>query len=139
MHLFSDQFELTATTNLDWTAKMLMKSSDPSTRGRWLAPQADALFGFLWQHAKQLYTTIKHRSEIASLAHQDDHLLADIGLTRADVHHAIAQPLWRDPTETLRHRAAAARRCGPFVGLLRQPANAVGVGSPNSAAMKAAA
>jgi uncharacterized protein YjiS (DUF1127 family) len=138
MLLFSDQFEATATTNLNRTAKMLMKSSDPSITGR-LAQQADALFGFLWQHAKQLYKTIKHRREIASLANQDDHLLADIGLTRADVHHAIAQPLWRDPTETLRHRAAAARRRGSRVGLFRQPTNAVSVGSPNSAAMTAAA
>jgi uncharacterized protein YjiS (DUF1127 family) len=118
---------------------MLMNSLAPTTAGRRLAQQADALFGFLWQRAKQLYRAIKHRREIATLANQDDHLLADIGLTRADVHHASAQPLGRDPTETLRRRAAAARRPGSIVGLFRQPTNAVDVASPNSAAMKAPA
>ena len=117
---------------------MLMTSSTSNTAGR-RAQQADVPFGLLWLRAKQLYRAIEHRRAIATLANQDDRLLADIGLMRADVHRAIAQPIWRDPTETLRHRAAAARRPGSIVGLFRQPTNAVGSRSPNSATMKSAA
>lgn len=89
---------------------MLMKSPVPVTASRRLAQQAEALFGLLRLNAMQLYKAIKHRRDIASLADQDDHLLADIGLTRNDVRHANAQPIWSDPTETLRRRASAARR-----------------------------
>ena len=138
VHLSSGQFEATATTDLDWTAKMLMKSSTPNIAGR-RAQQADGRFGLLWLRAKQLYRAIKHRRAIATLANRDDRLLADIGLTRADVHHAVAQPIWRDPTETLWRRATAARRPGSIHSLVRQPTNAVGSRSPNSATMKSAA
>jgi uncharacterized protein YjiS (DUF1127 family) len=89
---------------------MLMKSPMPTTAGQRLAHQVDALFGFLWLQAMQFYTAIKYRRDIAPLADQDDHLLADIGLTRDDVRHANAQPIWRDPTETLRRRAGLTER-----------------------------
>ncbi len=97
---------------------MLMKSPMPTTAGQRLAHQADALFGFLGLHAMQLYTAIKHRRDIASLAGQDDHLLADIGLTRDDVRHAIAQPTWRDPSATLRHHAGSTERNRPALAAL---------------------
>ena len=97
---------------------MLMKSPISVTASQRLAQQADALFGMLWLHAKQLYKAIKHRRDIAPLADQDDHLLADIGLTRDDVRHSIAQPIWRDPSETLRHRAGSTQRnCGTLAAL----------------------
>jgi len=89
---------------------MLMKSPISVTASQRLAQRADALFGMLWRHAMQLYKAIKHRRDIAPLADQDDHLLADIGLTRDDVRHANAQPIWRDPTETLRRRAGLTER-----------------------------
>ena len=89
---------------------MLMKSFMPTTASQTLAHQADALFAFLWRHAMQLYKAIKHRRDIAPLADQDDRLLADIGLTRDDVRHANAQPIWRDPSETLRHRVGSTER-----------------------------
>jgi hypothetical protein len=38
------------------------------------------------------------------LASLDERALADMGLTRADVRDAVAQPLWRDPTAVLAQR-----------------------------------
>ena len=139
VHLLKGQFDTTATTNLDWTAKMLMKSPTSVTAGERLAQQAGALFSFLWLHAKQFYTAIKHRRGIATLADLDDRLLADIGLTRNDLRHAMAEPYWRDPSETLRRRARPALRPGSIHSLVRQPTDAVGLGSPNSMTMKSAA
>ena len=40
-------------------------------------------------------------------------MLADLGLTRSDLHDAFAQPLWRDPTSLLRSRAVERRRRSP--------------------------
>ena len=118
---------------------MLMKSPASATSREWPDQQANSLFGFVWLHAKQLYRAIKHRHGIATLTHLDDYLLADIGLTRNDVRHAMAKPFWRDPSETLRRRATAPRRPGSVHSLLRHPTNAVGLGSPSSATMKSAA
>jgi hypothetical protein len=36
-------------------------------------------------------------------------MLADIGLKRADLRDAFAEPLWRDPTELLENRAGERR------------------------------
>lgn len=41
-----------------------------------------------------------HR-KLGELAGLDDKMLADIGLTRADVGMAASEPLWRDPTVRL--------------------------------------
>lgn len=84
---------------------MLMKSPTSTTAAGRVAQSLDAISSSLWLAFKRLYTAIKHRRDISVLADQDEHLLADIGLTRADVSHAIAQPLWRDPTEILAQRA----------------------------------
>jgi uncharacterized protein YjiS (DUF1127 family) len=46
----------------------------------------------------------RHRHDMEVLASFDDHMLADIGLTRSDLRDAIAQPPWRDPTELLAER-----------------------------------
>jgi uncharacterized protein YjiS (DUF1127 family) len=89
---------------------MLMKSPLHVTTSQRLAQQAEALLGLLRLHAMQLYRAIKHRRDIAPLANQDDHLLTDIGLTRGDVRRAIAQPIWRDPTKTLRRHAGSTER-----------------------------
>jgi len=88
---------------------MLMKYEAPTTPSQRLSRTTDAIAGLLWSYAKQLYKAIKHRRHIAVLLHQEDHLLADIGVTRSDLHQAIRQPLWRDPTDALRRRAVAAR------------------------------
>jgi len=51
----------------------------------------------------------RHRKGLAMLAKFDDHALADIGLTRADLYDALAQRLWDDPTAMLERRRSARR------------------------------
>ena len=92
---------------------MLMKSLTLPTTGARLAQQADAAVAALWLRITQLYKALRNRRAIARLTEQDDHLLADIGLTRQDVRDAVIQSIWRDPTTLLRHRASAARARGP--------------------------
>ena len=53
----------------------------------------------------RLVVAIKHRRELAHLADFDDRMLADIGLTRADLRDAYAESLWQDPTSMLARRA----------------------------------
>jgi uncharacterized protein YjiS (DUF1127 family) len=53
---------------------------------------------------KRLAAAWRHRNDMAVLASLDDRTLADMGLTRADVRDAVAQPLWRDPTAVLADR-----------------------------------
>jgi uncharacterized protein YjiS (DUF1127 family) len=52
---------------------------------------------------------IKHRRELSRLADLDDHMLADVGLTRSDLHVAHCEPLWRDPTSILERRISDSR------------------------------
>ena len=75
---------------------MLMKSPTPPTAAIRLVHAFDAIAGRLWLGARRLYRAIKHRRDIAFLAGQDDYMLADIGLTRDDLRHAVAQPLFLD-------------------------------------------
>jgi uncharacterized protein YjiS (DUF1127 family) len=56
----------------------------------------------------RLVLAIKRRRELAYLADLDDHMLADIGLTRTDLQDA-AEPLWQEPTSMLARRAAERR------------------------------
>ena len=49
---------------------------------------------------------LKARRDVAELARFDEHMLRDIGLTRANVDAALGQP-WRcDPSSVLNQRAA---------------------------------
>jgi uncharacterized protein YjiS (DUF1127 family) len=48
----------------------------------------------------------RNRRETRALLDMNDSQLADIGLTRDDVRHALRQPLTRDPS----HELARARR-----------------------------
>jgi uncharacterized protein YjiS (DUF1127 family) len=52
----------------------------------------------------------RHRHDAVALASFDDRMLADIGLTRADLNDALAEPLWRDPTSVLARRQGERRR-----------------------------
>lgn len=56
---------------------------------------------------KAAVRALRHRREARILAGLNDHMLADIGLTRADVQDAFSEPLWRDPTSMLADRRAA--------------------------------
>ena len=51
----------------------------------------------------------RHRHDIELLASLDDRMLADIGLTRSDLHEAIAEPRWRDPSALLIDRRRERR------------------------------
>jgi uncharacterized protein YjiS (DUF1127 family) len=47
---------------------------------------------------KWLAQAWRHRRDLELLASFDDHMLADVGLTRADIERAKADLGWRDPT-----------------------------------------
>ncbi len=57
----------------------------------------------------RLDRVMRNRQAMRVLARMDDRMLADIGLTRADLHDAYAQSLWRDPSNLLRARALERR------------------------------
>lgn len=54
----------------------------------------------------------RHRREANILAGLDRRMLADIGITRADVRDAFSEPFWDDPTALLRERALERRLNG---------------------------
>jgi uncharacterized protein YjiS (DUF1127 family) len=66
----------------------------------------------------------QHRRDTEFLAGLDDHMLADIGLSRADVQDALAVSRWHDPTALL-----IDRRCERRASLRGEaaPAHSVGV------------
>jgi len=72
----------------------------------------------LW--LKNLARARRNRRLASQLAALDRHMLADIGLTRADLQDAFSEPFWEDPTALLHERAierrlnrAVARAFGP--------------------------
>lgn len=58
---------------------------------------------------KRMAQALRHRRDMAILASVNDHMLADIGLTRGDVNDAFAEPVWRDPTAVLAARVHERR------------------------------
>ena len=58
---------------------------------------------------KQLARARRHRREAQVLAGLDQHMLADIGISRADLRDAFSEPFWDDPTALLRERAIERR------------------------------
>ena len=58
---------------------------------------------------RALLQTIKNRRDATMLAGLDDHMLADIGLTRGDLRDAYSEPVWRDPTAILVSRSHERR------------------------------
>ncbi len=59
--------------------------------------------------AKIVARARRHRREAMQLAGLDRRMLADIGITRADVKDAFSGPFWEDPTALLRERAIERR------------------------------
>jgi uncharacterized protein YjiS (DUF1127 family) len=55
----------------------------------------------------------RHRREANALAGLDRHMLADIGISRADLNDAFSGPFWEDPTALLRERAIERRLYRP--------------------------
>ena len=60
--------------------------------------------------ALRLANAWRHRHDTAVLAALDDHMLADLGLSRSDLNDALSEPLWRDPTALLARRHGERRR-----------------------------
>jgi uncharacterized protein YjiS (DUF1127 family) len=60
--------------------------------------------------ARRIAGAWRHRHDAAVLAALDDHMLADIGLSRTDLNDALSEPLWRDPTAVLARRHGERRR-----------------------------
>jgi uncharacterized protein YjiS (DUF1127 family) len=58
---------------------------------------------------KQIARARRHRRQAVMLAGLDRHMLADIGITRADIRDAFSEPFWEDPTALLRERALERR------------------------------
>src|SRR6202008_4175858 len=58
---------------------------------------------------KELAEARRHRREANVLIGLDQRMLADIGITRADVRDAFSEPFWDDPTTLLRERALERR------------------------------
>jgi uncharacterized protein YjiS (DUF1127 family) len=58
---------------------------------------------------KRMMRARRHRREANVLAGLDRHMLADIGITRADLRDAFSEPFWEDPTTLLRERALERR------------------------------
>jgi len=72
----------------------------------------------------------RHRREARQLAKLDRRMLADIGITRADVSDAFSEPFWEDPTALLRERAIERRMNRPVVRGQRDPRIASGFHQP---------
>ena len=69
-----------------------------------------AVVGFGFVRIRNVVLAFRHRRDVEMLARFDDRMLADIGLTRNDLHSALAEPFWRDPGHVLIARAGESRR-----------------------------
>jgi len=58
---------------------------------------------------KSLARAQRHRRQAKALAGLDRRMLADIGISRADLRDAFSEPFWEDPTALLRERAIERR------------------------------
>jgi uncharacterized protein YjiS (DUF1127 family) len=69
-----------------------------------------ALLASVTRWLKRLAQACRHRREARVLVGLDRHMLADIGITRADLRDAFSEPFWEDPTVLLRERAGERRQ-----------------------------
>jgi uncharacterized protein YjiS (DUF1127 family) len=68
-----------------------------------------SLLAFVTRWLKVLTQARRHRRQASQLAGLDRRMLADIGITGADVRDAFSTPFWDDPTALLRERAIERR------------------------------
>ena len=68
-----------------------------------------ALVALVTSWLKRLSRARQNRRQAAVLAGLDRRMLADIGITRADLRDAFSEPFWDDPTALLRERAIERR------------------------------
>ncbi len=69
-----------------------------------------AMLALVTRWLKDLARARRHRREARALAGLDRHMLADIGITGADVRDAFSSRFWEDPTSLLSERVGE-RRC----------------------------
>lgn len=74
-----------------------------------VVPLLAALMAWAGQRLARLLTGWRRRHEAAMLVRADEHVLADLGISRADVNDAFSGPPWQDPTVLLRARALERR------------------------------
>ena len=74
-----------------------------------LAWLVNTVAGIAVARVRDVLQLIKNRRDAAVLAGLDDHMLADIGLTRGDLRDAYSEPVWRDPTAVLVSRSHERR------------------------------
>jgi uncharacterized protein YjiS (DUF1127 family) len=72
----------------------------------------------------------RNRQDAKKLAGLDRRMLADIGLTRADVRDAFSEPFWEDPTALLRERAIERRMSRPVIRSRIEPRVSEGFHQP---------
>jgi uncharacterized protein YjiS (DUF1127 family) len=70
---------------------------------------AAELLARMTRRANGLALAWMRRRETVMLARADDHILADLGLSRGDLADAFSGPPWEDPTLILRSRALERR------------------------------
>jgi len=68
-----------------------------------------SLLALVTHWLKELGRLRRHRRDAQVLAGLDRNMLADIGITRADLNDAFSVPFWDDPTALLRERALERR------------------------------
>ena len=68
-----------------------------------------AMLAFVTRWLNSRARARRHRREAATLAGLDRRMLADIGISRADLRDAFSQPFWDDPTALLRERVNERR------------------------------
>lgn len=71
------------------------------------------------------WTVMQNRRQLQGIAELDDHLLADIGLTRDDVRDAYALPAHRDPSLYLADLSTASRTRGLVLHVTTEEAPAL--------------
>src|SRR3954447_15373038 len=74
-----------------------------------LAWLVNAVAGYVANRVRVVLQMLKNRRDATVLAGMDEHMLADIGLTRGDLRDAFSEPVWRDPTAVLVSRAHERR------------------------------
>ena len=70
------------------------------------------LLSTLEEAARRFVRTWSNRRKVVSLADFDDHMLADIGISRHDVEQALSLPFSQDPAEELQRIALKNRAQG---------------------------
>jgi uncharacterized protein YjiS (DUF1127 family) len=112
---------------LEWRLTMNAKFPVLPVAGGTLVRVFASVVAFVTRWVKELVTALRHRRQANMLAGLDRRMLADIGITRADVRDAFSEPFWDDPTALLRERALerrlnhAVRRAEFDVGARRSP------------------